>query len=389
MVLFGIGDAGIKIHIEIQPTPQSMAAGTVVPINHRPSWKVTKNPFHTGLVKFAHWKDTHDHGNQRIYPGHAAAAAAGGVSMNSGVDSHLQYPMGTHPSLVQDEVLYTYGENEDVQGVVHLILPHGRKFEHLGVKIQFVGRVDLSQAILDGRSHHDFISLTKELQPPCTLYQSQTSIPFYFRTDAKPYESYHGRNVNVRYFVRVLVERKFLPAIKQEKDVLVQLIKHEPRLNEPIKMEVGIEECLHIEFQYQKRYYHLNDCIEGNIHFMLVRIKIKYMELAVLRRESSGDGVLNSKPGGIGQGSETGGGSVVTETQTLTRFEIMDGAPVKGEVIPVRLYLSGIPADLTPTYDSPNSRFSVRYYLNLVLVDEEDRRYFKQQEIFLWRKELG
>jgi vacuolar protein sorting-associated protein 26 len=185
------------------------------------------------------------------------------------------------------------------------------------------------------------------------------------------------------------VERKFLPAIKQDKDVIVQLVKDEPRLNEPIKMEVGIEECLHIEFQYQKRYYHLNDCIEGNIHFMLVRIKIKYMELAVLRRESSGDGVLNSKPGGIGQGSETGGGSVVTETQTLTRFEIMDGAPVKGEVIPVRLYLSGIPADLTPTYDSPNSRFSVRYYLNLVLVDEEDRRYFKQQEIFLWRKELG
>ena len=30
-----------------------------------------------------------------------------------------------------------------------------------------------------------------------------------------------------------------------------------------------------------------------------------------------------------------------------------------------------------------------RYYLNLVLVDEEDRRYFKQQEITLWRKEVG
>lgn len=26
-----------------------------------------------------------------------------------------------------------------------------------------------------------------------------------------------------------------------------------------------------------------------------------------------------------------------------------------------------------------NKKFSVRYYLNLVLVDEEDRRYFKQQ----------
>ena len=28
----------------------------------------------------------------------------------------------------------------------------------------------------------------------------------------------------------------------------------------------------------------------------------------------------------------------------------------------------------------------LRYYLNLVLVDEEERRYFKQQEITLWRK---
>ena len=26
-----------------------------------------------------------------------------------------------------------------------------------------------------------------------------------------------------------------------------------------------------------------------------------------------------------------------------------------------------------------NKKFSVRYYLNLVLVDEEERRYFKQQ----------
>ena len=81
--------------------------------------------------------------------------------------------------------------------------------------------------------------------------------------------------------------------------------------------------------------------------------------------------------------------NVVTETQTLLKYEIMDGAPEKGEVIPVRLYLAGIPADVTPTYHAENNRFSVRYFLNLVLVDEEDRRYFKQQEIILWRKDLG
>lgn len=42
-----------------------------------------------------------------------------------------------------------------------------------------------------------------------------------------------------------------------------------------------------------------------------------------------------------------------------------------------RLFLS--PYDLTPTYKLVHNKYSVKYYLNLVLVDEEDRRYFKQQ----------
>ena len=48
-----------------------------------------------------------------------------------------------------------------------------------------------------------------------------------------------------------------------------------------------------------------------------------------------------------------------------------------GESIPIRLFLSGY--ELTPTMKDINKKFSVRYYLNLVLVDEEERRYFKQQ----------
>ena len=53
------------------------------------------------------------------------------------------------------------------------------------------------------------------------------------------------------------------------------------------------------------------------------------------------------------------------------------------------MYLKSISADLSPTYENVNNRLSVKYFLNLVLVDEEDRRYFKQSEIVLWRKDLG
>lgn len=91
------------------------------------------------------------------------------------------------------------------------------------------------------------------------------------------------------------------------------------------------------------------------------------MEIAIIKRETTG----------IGQ-------NTFNENETIAKYEIMDGAPVRGESIPIRLFLAGY--ELTPTMKDINKKFSVRYYLNLVLVDEEERRYFKQQEIVLWRK---
>ena len=105
----------------------------------------------------------------------------------------------------------------------------------------------------------------------------------------------------------------------------------------------------------------------GKIYFLLVRIKIKHMEIAIIKRETTG----------IGQ-------NTFNENETIAKYEIMDGAPVRGESIPIRLFLAGY--ELTPTMKDISKKFSVRYYLNLVLVDEEERRYFKQQEIVLWRK---
>ena len=58
-------------------------------------------------------------------------------------------------------------------------------------------------------------------------------------------------------------------------------------------------------------------------------------------------------------------------------------APFNRKFSLCRLFLS--PYDLTPTQKNVSNRFSVKYMLNLVLVDEEDRRYFKQQEIQLYR----
>ncbi len=52
------------------------------------------------------------------------------------------------------------------------------------------------------------------------------------------------------------------------------------------------------------------------------------------------------------------GPNLYNESETLTKFEIMDGAPVRGESIPVRLFLGGF--DLTPTYRNVHNKFSLK-----------------------------
>lgn len=238
----------------------------------------------------------------------------------------------------------------------------GSKLEHHGIRIELIGQIEL---YYDRGNHQEFLSMNHELARPGDLIQN-TGYPFEFLNVEKPHEVYVGANVRLRYFLRVTIARR-ISDIVREVDMAVHTLSSYPDLHSPIKMEVGIEDCLHIEFEYNKSKYHLKDVTVGKIYFLLVRIKIKHMEIAIIKRETTGSGP-----------------NTFTENETIAKYEIMDGAPVKGESIPIRVFLAGY--DLTPTMRDVHKKFSVRYYLNLVLMDTEDRRYFKQQEITLWRK---
>ncbi|VDN57819.1 unnamed protein product [Dracunculus medinensis] len=258
------------------------------------------------------------------------------------------------------EMHYLFYDGESVSG--NVTISTKKKLEHQGVRIEFIGQIEV---YYDRGNQYDFIAIVKELARPGEIINS-ANFHFDFQQVEKPYESYVGTNVKLRYFLRLVVVRRLTDIIR-EMDLIVHTLSSYPDTNSSIKMEVGIEDCLHIEFEYNRSKYHLKDVIVGKIYFLLVRIKIKYMEIAIIKRETVG-----LAP------------NIFNENETLTKFEIMDGAPVRGESIPIRLFLAGY--ELTPTMRDICKKFSVRYYLNLVLVDEEDRRYFKQQEIILWRK---
>ena len=89
----------------------------------------------------------------------------------------------------------------------------------------------------------------------------------------KQFESYNGIVVRLRYFINVVINRNY-NRITKEEEFIVYNTMPEPEINPPIKMEVGIEECLHIEFEFSHSKFHLKDCILGKVSFNLVRIKI-------------------------------------------------------------------------------------------------------------------
>jgi len=263
------------------------------------------------------------------------------------------------------EELFRFTNHEDVRGSVTFVPKDGKRVEHLGIRVQLIGQIETPA---DHGVHFEFISLLCSLAEPGEIHGTGVTLPFEFQRADFVNESYNGQNVRLRYFLRATLYRGGLASnVIKEMDIWVVNYDKPPQMNNTIKMEVGIEDCLHIEFEYNKSKYHLRDVIIGKVYFLLVRLRIKHMELCLIKRETYGQ-----PP------------SLVTESETLTKFEIMDGAPVKGESIPVRLFLDQF--DLTPTYRDIQSKFSVKYYLNLVLIDEDDRRYFKQQEITLWRR---
>ena len=142
---------------------------------------------------------------------------------------------------------------------------------------------------------------------------------------SKKYESYYGINVRVRYYLRVVASRPYRANLVEEKELWIIKKDKEPQGCRPIRMEVGVEDCLQIEFRFDKDTYCLTDAITGSIHFILARIHILHMDIEIIRKEIVGSGDKE-----------------LIESEVVAKYEIMDGLPVKDEVIPVRMYLKEI-----------------------------------------------
>jgi vacuolar protein sorting-associated protein 26 len=214
-------------------------------------------------------------------------------------------------------LLPTYASGEAVSGEIKLMVASGKRVEHAGVRLELKGVVEAATE----KAPYEFLSLVQEVSGAGALTGLQ-SLPFTFPAVDFPVESYGGAKARVRYVLRAIVatrgggfgggggeqrrEAEFTvrtphasaPALGGSGGVDAAALAADP--DAPILLEVGIEDCLHIEFQYSRMRYHLADTVTGHIDFKQLGIKLRKMEVAVVRKENVGTREWGRREGGGG-----------------------------------------------------------------------------------------
>lgn len=204
--------------------------------------------------------------------------------------------------------------------------------------------------------------------------RSSETFEFSFSGDkfVKKYDSYKGVGSVVFYSVEVRVNSK----VEDKKEIEV-LGGKEDGLSQELKskVEIGIEDCLQLELKLEKSVFSVEESVVGELVFNLVKLRIKSVELQLIVKEKS---------------------KTKCFSEVLYRFEILDGEPRTGEKIPIRLFLSGVNSvlnrrkakgsktRLSRSFSNICDVLSVKHYLSLVLYDNSNKKFFKEQEIRLF-----
>lgn len=258
-----------------------------------------------------------------------------------------------------------YDAREPISGAVAIGTPKGRKFDFAGIRVELVGTL----IIANPEETREFLNIPREVAKASIISQD-TTYPFAFPRSEKPYETYFGLTFRVRYVLRMTIIRTSAPNITKDSEIWMQLTTPEPGFNPMVKIEAGFPDLLQLEYEIYQQKYDLQGVVLGKVYFISVQTAIKSMELSLLRRES------------VGYGDKS-----VKEHEILGRFEVMDGQPVRSDSVPLRLYLAQFP--LGPTYRNICGSCNVRYFLNLIVTDEADQKFYKRQELELWRGKVG
>ena len=291
-----------------------------------------------------------------------------------------------HPNTIMSNVYGnklecpTFYGSEPIKGSIQIILNNSQKLNHSGIKIELIGEVDVhindseaEDSMNSNNQFNRFLSLTNNISSHGTLNKEINIFNFEFKSIEKPYDSYRGKKFSIKYILLVTINIG-LSSIKKEKEICIfNCDKNLKKINQlfvndnnKIKVEIGVENLLHVCFELDRKNFHLKDVITGKVSFKKINLELENMSLKIIKIES-----IFGKEG---------------EIEPLGIYEIMDGSPSSTEdIIYFKMYLKGYNNLSQTIKNEMNNNINVSYFISLEICDSENRNFFKKIEINLFR----
>jgi vacuolar protein sorting-associated protein 26 len=182
-----------------------------------------------------------------------------------------------------------YSDTDIIKGKIIIELNKNKNFEHNGIKVELIGMIENYR---DKKQNSKFISLTKDLEPSGFLNNEITQLDFEFSGVEKQFETYRGLNIGVKYSLITTLSSKYKNIVNEAEFVILKYksLGEIEKENSPIKMEIGIEQWLHVSLEIDKSKYYLRDVVTGDVVFKKVSVRLQSMEIEIIKKEVIGSG---------------------------------------------------------------------------------------------------
>lgn len=255
-----------------------------------------------------------------------------------------------------DPGIFNCGDSFDISLVIAV---HGsQSFSHKGIYFEFVSElypekgkpISLATPVSVQLVESGTLSGSMECQLP------QVTIPANVQT-------YHGELFSIKHILRFIVKKGF-GAIEHTKEIIAYSYSPSVTKIQPLCVRVAVAENIRVDLLISRRKFEINDVLLGGAHFLLVALKIVKFTVSLVSQE-----ILDI------------GGKTKKHTNTIFEWEITDGAPVKGEIVPFRLFLA--PLNVSPSVVDQTKGYSASHFLHFYIHTTSGTRYFKAIQIKL------
>jgi vacuolar protein sorting-associated protein 26 len=248
-----------------------------------------------------------------------------------------------------------FSGTDAVTGTISIDPPPGKSISHKGISVELFGEFRNDKDVPITR----FFTRKQVLRPEGE-FRELLPLDFKFENLNFPCSTYLGTAVNAVYGLELRVVRRLSDHVTQSNFVVA--LFHERPAAVPQHKEVGITNLLHVEFVFPELFYDVRDAVVGSVYLILIKLRLTEMSLILYRQETC----------------EVDTVSIKQRTQ-LKRMEIMDGAPVKGDLIPIRFFLAE--SDMWPFQQFKGSVLKVEHYLRAEMIDENGKHYYKRMTL--------